>query len=231
MLRKSLFAATVALSAAASSHAAIVITEVHSAGSGNANGYSADWIELTNTGSAAQDITGWQFDDNSYGSAKVAIRGITSIPAGVSAVFFEGNASGSTDATIASNFITAWFGASGAPAGFLIGAYGGSGVGLSSSGDAANVYDASGNFITGVNFGAASTASPNPTFDNVAGVGNNNASSGTAIVTYSAVGTNGAFLSANGVEIGSPGTTVNALPEPASLGLALPALMILRRRR
>ena len=52
--------------------------------------YAADWFEVTNTGTTAVDITGWKIDDNSnaFGSA-VALRGVTSIAAGKSAVFFE----------------------------------------------------------------------------------------------------------------------------------------------
>ncbi len=52
------------------------------------------------------------------------INGVTSIPAGQSAIFVEGTASTATA------FTTAWFGAS-PPSGFLIGSYTGSGVGLS----------------------------------------------------------------------------------------------------
>ena len=46
------------------------------------------------------------------------------------------------------------------PGGFLIGFYGGSGVGLSSSADGVNLFDAVGNVITGVSFGASSPFNP-----------------------------------------------------------------------
>lgn len=78
----------------------VSITEVHPSGSGNGT-YAADWFEITNTGATPLDIAGWRVDDdsNAFGSS-VALRGVTTIPAGRSAVFFEGNASGSTDAAI-----------------------------------------------------------------------------------------------------------------------------------
>ena len=113
-------------------------------------------------------ITGWQMDDNSNGSAKVALRGVTCISARKSAIFFEGLADGSTDAAKIASFPTAWFGSPPPPAGVLIGAYGGAGVGLSTGGDSVNLFDAGGSRITGVSFGTATTG---VTFDNHAGLG------------------------------------------------------------
>lgn len=177
------------------------VSEVHPSGSSNGT-YAADWFEVTNTGTTALDITGWKFDDdsNAIGTA-VALRGLTSIPAGQSAVFINGLADGSTDATVAANFSTAWFGASTLPEGFLIGAYGGTGVGLSGSGDAVNLFDSLGTPVTSISFGAATAAA---TFDNTAQL--------TSLSTLSAAGINGAFLSSNGAETGSPGTRLNAKP-------------------
>ena len=72
------------------------------------NSYGADWFELTNIGSTAVNISGWKMDDNSnsFGNA-VALRGVTSIAAGQSVVFIEGNATGTTDSTIDATFKTA----------------------------------------------------------------------------------------------------------------------------
>ena len=47
----------------------VFISEVHPSGSGNTS-YSADWFEVTNNGTTAVTITGWQMDDNSNGTAK-----------------------------------------------------------------------------------------------------------------------------------------------------------------
>ena len=104
----------------------VVISEVTPWSSGNTP-YAADWFEVTNTGASPVDITGWKMDDNSNAFASaVAVRGVTSIPAGKSAVFLEGVADGSTDAALVANFSMAWFGSAIPPAGFLIGFYGGS---------------------------------------------------------------------------------------------------------
>jgi uncharacterized protein YjiK len=167
----------------------LIITEVAPWASSNSP-YMADWFEVTNVGGAAIDLTGWKMDDNSnvFASA-VPIVGVGSIAPGQSAVLIEGTA------TTASNFVTAWFGAT-PPAGFLIGSYTGSGVGLSTSGDAVNLFDPSGNHITGVQFGAATTGF---TFDNTAGLG--------TVTTGSVAGVGGAFLAPDAIETGSPGTT------------------------
>jgi hypothetical protein len=204
-------------------HAQIIISEVDAAGSNGSTGYAADWFELRNIGSSAVDITGWKMDDNSSSfSSAVALRGVTSIAAGQSVVFVEGNATGTTDGTIDANFIMAWFGSSGAPSGFTIGNYGGSGVGLGQSSDAVNIFNSTGTAITAVTFG---TSSLGQTFDNSAGLSG-------AITLFSAVGVNGAFTSANGLEVGSPGG-VAPVPEPASLalvGLGVTALLNFRKR-
>jgi Lamin Tail Domain/PEP-CTERM motif len=221
-------AASALLFAAATSHAAIVITEVDPSGSGATNTYNQDWFELTNTGSAAQDITGWAMDDSSDAFATaVPLRGVTSIAPGQSVVFIEDGTNSANDAALDTAFTSFWFG-SNVPTGLTIANYGGSGVGLSASGDAVNIFDASGNAVTGVTFGAST---PGVSFDNVAG--------NSVLSTISVVGTNGAFASANAVsgdanEIGSPGVISGAVatPEPASLGLlAVGGLALIARRR
>lgn len=89
--------------------AAIVISEVDAAGSASGSGYSADWFELTNTGSTAVSISGWKMDDNHDSfSAADALTGVSSIAAGQSVVFLE--STGSTPATVNANFESVWFG-------------------------------------------------------------------------------------------------------------------------
>jgi len=221
-------AIAVALLAAvsASAHSAIVITEVAPWASGDGNSpYLADWFELTNTGSSAVDITGWKVDDNSnlFANAR-ALRGVTSIAAGQSVIFIEGNATGTTDADINASFRTAWFG-SAVPAGLSIGNYGGSGIGLSTDGDAVNIFDAGGTLITRVAFGASTTGF---SFDNAAGLSN------ATISQLSVAGINGAFLAADGIETGSPGV-IAAVPEPETYAMMLAGLALvgfaLRRRQ
>jgi hypothetical protein len=219
---------------ARSARADLIISEVDPSGSSStSNTYNADWFELTNRGSSAVDITGWKMDDNShsFGSAVALRLAGNSIAPGQSVVFVEGLADGSTDSTIDANFETFWFGTGNTPAGFTIGNYGGTGVGLSQTADEVNIYNAGGTEVVGVGFGASTVG---VSFDNAAGLGNNTQPD-TIIATPSVVGVNGAFSSFNAAagqpnEVGSPGV-IAATPEPGSaLMVCIGAGMLIRRR-
>ena len=142
---------------------------------------------MTNIGTAAANITGWKMDDNSnsFGSA-VALNGITSIAPGESVIFIE-----TTDHSAARSaaFKTLWFGAN-PPANLQIGNYSGSGVGLSTGGDAVNLFNATA-CCRPTSSSELHPPAPFPTFDNAAGLNN------ATISTLSAVGVNGAFAAAN----------------------------------
>jgi hypothetical protein len=213
-------AVTAAAVAAGNASAAILITEVAPWGSGSSP-YASDWFELTNTGSSAVNITGWKMDDNSNSfSSSVAMTGITSIAAGESVIF--------TESAVSASFLSTWFGLT-PPSGLQIGNYSGSGVGLGTSGDAVNIYNAAGVLQANVSFGASPGGPSFPSFNNAAGLNN------TAISQLSVVGTNGAFVAVNDIhEIGSPGT-IAAVPEPESYAMFLAGLgmmgFVSRRRK
>ena len=137
---------------AAQGSATLVVSEVHPTGSSNP-AYAADWFEMTNTGTTAANITGWKMDDNSnaFGSA-VALRGVTLIPPGKSAIFFEGRADGSTDATIKADLLHRLVRHRDTAAGRAHRRVRRSGVGLGSGGDAVNLFDSAGVRVTGVSF-------------------------------------------------------------------------------
>lgn len=162
----------------------IAVTEASPWSSGNSP-YGADWFEVTNRGTTAVDISGWKVDDssNAFASA-LALNGVTSIAPGESVLFVEGTAAK------ASELRAFW----GLPAGVPIGFYSGSGIGLSTDGDAVNLFTAAGARVTGVAFGAAVTGS---TFENVNGV------------KLSVAGVGGARTVAG--ETGSPGTIAPAV--------------------
>jgi hypothetical protein len=209
----SLIVAAMLSSIAVQANAALLITEVAPWASGNAPLYATDWFELTNTGTSALNIAGWQMDDSSNGSAKVALTGIASIAAGESVIFTENPNTAA--------FLNAWFGAS-VPAGLQIGNYTGAGVGLSTAGDAVNIYNsiADGSLLqANVTFLASDALAPYQTFDNAAGLNN------AAISTLSLAGVNGAFVALNDInEIGSPGKIAAAVPEPETYAMLLAGL-------
>lgn len=176
--------------------ATLTISEVAPWGSGNSP-VAADWFEVTNNGTAAINITGWKMDDNSNAFAtSVALNGITSIAPGESVIFLET----AVPATTIASFLSTWFGAN-PPAGLQVGSYTGSGVGLSTGGDAVNLFDASGALQAKITFGTSPAGPSFPTFNNAAGLNN------TAVSQLSIVGVNSAFAAVNdAAEIGSPGT-------------------------
>ena len=179
---------------------AIEITEVAPWGSGAGNTtYLADWFEITNTGDESVGLTGWKMDDNSasFGAA-VDLVGVPVLPAGESAIFFEGT----DEAAFELAFAQAWFGQNTFDAGFFFGHYGSNG--LSTGGDNVVLFDSTGAMVTGVDFGASDASSPVSSFDNAARLGSNTTPFPT-LTTLSAVGVNGAFAAVDGHGIGSPG--------------------------
>jgi uncharacterized protein YjiK len=177
------------------SAATVAITEVAS-WSSSTTSVAADWFEVTNYGTTALDITGWKVDDSSnLFTAALPLTGITSIAPGQSVIFLETSATNA--ATIIANFKSAWFGIN-PPANLQVGSYTGASIGLSSSGDAVNLFDANGNLKANVVFGAATT---NFSFNNAAGLNNS------TITLLSQIGVNGAFAAINDLpQIGSPGS-------------------------
>lgn len=176
------------------------ITEVMS------NGGPTDWIELTNFGSTSVDITGWKVDDNSFAFANsVLLNGVNSIAAGERVIFGESAAS-----TYATDFRTFW----GIEPTVQVGSYTGSGIGLSSNGDGAIVFDASGIEVHRVSFGLSTAGvsfywgynldgSFNSTY-----VGTNNVGLLSVVGT---IGTQITALNPAASNTGSPGTSITPI--------------------
>ena len=114
-------------------------------------------------------LTGWRVDDSSATFATaVDLVGVPTLPAGASAIFFEGT----DDAAFELAFAQAWFGQNRFDAGFFFGHYTGGGVGLSTGGDGVMLFDGAGDPVTGVSFGASPAApAPFASFDNAARLG------------------------------------------------------------
>jgi hypothetical protein len=188
----------------------LVITEVAPWSSGNSP-VAADWFEVTNIGGAPVDLTGWKVDDSSESPvAALPLLGIASIAPGESVVFIET----ANPVALKATFLATWFGAN-PPAGLQVGSYTGTGIGLSTGGDAVNLYDPAGVLRAHVDFKASPAGPSFPTFDNAA------ASNGGTIALLSVAGVNGAFVAAGDPnEIGSPGTAVSSFILPSSARLA-----------
>jgi uncharacterized protein YjiK len=190
---------TLAVTGGSSGVINLAVTEAAPWSSGNSP-LAADWFEVTNLGTSSVSLLGWTMDDNSNAFAvSVPLSGVASISPGESVIFIE-TASAAELAAKKQAFINLWFGGA-APAGLQIGSYSGSGVGLSTGGDAINLFDNGGTVRAAVSFGASPSGSSLPTYDNAAGLNN------VTISTLSVVGQSGAFVAAQDAnEIGSPGT-------------------------
>ncbi|MFI5311801.1 MAG: SdiA-regulated domain-containing protein [Gemmatimonadales bacterium] len=190
---------TLTITSGASGPITLAITEAAPWSSGNSP-LAADWFELTNLGTSPVSLTGWTMDDNSNSFAvSVPLNGVASIKPGESVIFIE-TASSSDLAAKAQSFINLWYGGT-PPAGLQIGSYSGSGVGLSTGGDAVNIFDNGGALHAAISFPAVPSGTPLATFDNSAGLDS------VVVSSLSVVGQFGAFVAANDAnEIGSPGT-------------------------
>lgn len=186
---------------------AIRITEVAPWSSGDSP-VAFDWFEITNVSDAAVNIAGWRVDDDSNSfAASVALNGVTSIAAGQSVVFLN-----STSAAAVQTFANTWFGGV-IPADVTFGTYSGSGIGLSTGGDALNLFDAGGTLKANVTYGVSTTPPALATFDNADGLNN------VQLTNLAVAGTDGAFTvtdSLGRTETGSPGTIT--APKPVIAG-------------
>jgi hypothetical protein len=218
-MRYSLLSALVVTSVIVpAAHAGIVITEVMSS---SGTGGTPDWIEVTNDGSSAVSLTGWKMDDGSFNiAAAVALSGITSIGAGESVIFIE-----SAGGAGIGSFRTFWGGLTNVQVGY----YSGSGVGFSSGGDGACLFNNFGVNVNQVSFGAATTGSS--FFWGWDAQGSIDPNYSAVVSTVGTIGTQVGFVSANVLgNIGSLGTAI-AVPGPGLAAFASLALAIRSRRR
>lgn len=188
----------------------LLITEAHSTGSAEFQ----DWWELTSSDSRPINLKGYRFDDDSQSLAvAITITNDVVIQPGETIVLVETTAARPMDPAQ----FRAWWGTN-LPPQLKIVVYAGSGIGLSSSGDALYLWNAAAtansDFICGVTFGAA-PSSPRRTFVyNVDSPERQTPVPG-LLTLLSAVGVNGAWAASNG-DVGSPGRII----EPVQVQIA-----------
>lgn len=177
------------------------------------SGTDGEFIEFTNTGPDAIDMTGWSYDDDSQTPGTVDLSGFGSVAPGASVVLTE---------VPAADFATAW-GLSG------VAIIGDNPANLGRN-DQINLYDASNNLVAQLAYG-------DQTYPGT--VRTQNASCNIPISDYgvtvvqaswtlAVVGDEyGSWASLN-ADVASPGTA--PIPEPATAVLALLGGLLLRRR-
>lgn len=176
--------------------------------------YSGDeFIEITNTGNTAVDMTGWSYDDDSRTAGTLSLSGFGIVAAGESVIISE---------SLASEFRTTW----GLAASVKV--VGGNTANLGRA-DEINIYDTANNLVDRLTYNDQTGKGPRT--QNISGN-----------IPPAALGTTGnatnAVLSFVGDAYGSKtasGFTANPgsyIPEPASMTLlALGGLALLARRR
>ena len=236
LLKRFMFFSVAALIFAQPLYGQLVISELHSKSQIDPE----DFFEITNTGLAAVDITGWQFDDESALLADAApLEGITNIDPGETVVFFQLNENDPMDpgfdpAGETMTFRNYWGGLSGVQVGY----YGGAGLG---KGDAVNVFDDMGNIVLSQEYGmtvpnqthagdwAANNTDGSDTFENQSAIWVPGTMAPPEFV-LSEAGVLGSFANLDG-DFGSPGVIV---PEPLAGSLLIWAMLtmgvVFRRR-
>lgn len=199
--------------------ASLVITEVQQqTSSGTASTINGDWWELTNTGSIAVNLDGYQWADTEDqlggGTPQTNFFPSISIGAGESIIILE-EAAANEAAWRANWNASASLAIMGTDE--MLPSPGASDTysGLGSGGDAVYFYSPTGDLLSSYVYGTGTR-----------GVSFEASTNGTDL-GLSVIGENGAYKAANN-DIGSPGT---AVPEPATVSLlAIGGLLGLRRR-
>ncbi|HTJ00841.1 MAG TPA: CotH kinase family protein [Dongiaceae bacterium] len=176
----------------------LAVTEVMSSeATGTATNHT-DWWELSNLGDFTVNLRGYRFDDSSTSLAvacTLATNDVLMAP-GESVVMVE---------DMSADAFRAWWGPQNLRSDLKILTYSGSGLGLSSDGDAIHVWNTAAasdtDQVASVTFGTA-TRGVSFGYDAVAGI----------FGGLSGVGHGGAFVAAANGDIGSPGTLSNQPP-------------------
>lgn len=212
-MNKQMLVGVVALgTAAGTSLGAIRITEWMYNGAG---GTAREYVEITNTGGSAIDLTGWSFDDNTRtpGSFSLSVLGVLS--AGESAIICEQDAAA---------FRSAWgLGAS-------VKVAGGNTNNLGRA-DEINIYDALNNLIDRLTYDDQTIGGPRTQgFSGNIKLANLGANAANLALISSVGDAYNSYMSSSG-DVGNPGT-YSDIPAPGVLALAgLGALVSGRRRR
>jgi hypothetical protein len=215
-MKSALIVAGLVAAVASPALASIRITEVMSSSNGLGSP-TPDWIEVTNYGSTAVSLANWRMDDGSFNFAvSAALNGIASIGAGESVIFIE-SAGGSGIA----GFRSHWGGLSGIQVGY----YSGSGLGFSSGGDGACLFDSTNAILSQVSFGAATSGS---SFFYGWTAGDLDPAYNGVVSTVGTIGTQIGFTSTG--DTGSIGTAIG-VPAPGALALLAVAGFAGRRSR
>jgi predicted extracellular nuclease len=179
------------------------------------SGTNGEFIEFTNTGPGAIDMTGWSFDDDSQAPGTVALSAFGVVAAGKSVILTD---------VAAADLATAW-GLSG------VSIIGGNAANLGRN-DQINLYDASNNLIDQLSYGDQTYVGTPRTQNKSCNIPTADYGYAVAQTTWVLASVGDAFGSwaSSGGDVASPG--IAPIPEPSTLALlACCGLALARRQR
>lgn len=176
--------------------------------------YNGDeFIEFTNVGDAAVDLTGWSFDDNSRAAGTVSLSAFGVVAAGQSVILSEADAA---------TFRSQWNLSSG------VSVIGGNTANLG-RGDEINLYDAAANLIDRLTYDDLAIGGPRTQNISANILSANLGANAAALAVASTVGDSFGSVASLAGYIANPGRY--PVPEPAAVVLLGAALCTLRLRR
>lgn len=174
-----------------------------------ANGGNAEFIEFTNIGSTAIDMTGWSFDDSSRAAGSYSLSGFGTIAAGESVILTEWTAAA---------FRTEWNLAS------SVKIIGGNGQNLG-NGDEINIYDALNVLVDQLTYGSTPKTEKKSCTVPSTDLGLETASSSW---TLASVGDSFGSWKSTSNDVGNPGYYY-AIPEPATIAILSIGMLLFRK--
>jgi predicted extracellular nuclease len=176
-------------------------------------GTNGEFIEFTNVGTTALNLTGWSYADSSAKAGDVSLSAFGTIAPGESVILTE---------TAASTFRAAW------NLGSSIKIIGGNAKDNLGSADAINIYNASGVLVDSLTYGSTPKTENKSCTIPQADFNLTNASTGWSL---SSVGDAFGSWKSSGNDIGNPGYNAYNIPEPATIFILATAAAILRFRK
>jgi uncharacterized protein len=182
-------------------------------------GANGEFVEFTNVGSSAIDMTGWSYSDSSRVAGHVSLSAFGTVASGESVILTE---------TAADTFKTAWGLSS------TVKVIGGNLTDNLGRSDEINIYDSLNNLIDRLTYNDQASPKQGPRTQNISCTipqADFSLTTASSSWTLSSVGDVYGSWKSSGNDIGNPGYNTYNIPEPATILLFSAAAAFLRLRK